>query len=214
MYIFQPDRFLLRKQVKAFSHYISGKVLDIGAGGFDRYEELLSVKEKVNMDVSAGKNVDVVGSAENIPFPDNSFDSAICTQVFEHLKNPDKAASEIYRVLRKGGFVLITVPQTNELHEEPNDYFRYTKYGIKYIFEKAGFTTEDYEQRGGYYSNIAQIKTRRLLDILDLHKRPFLGWIFGKVLSLYGRFMIWLDSVDKGTSNRKHAIGWCFVFKK
>lgn len=214
MYIFQPDRFLLRKQIEKFSSYISGRVLDIGAGEMDRYKDLFKYKEKINMDISKGKNVDVVGSADNIPFSDDSFDSVLCTQVFEHLKYPNKAASEIFRVLKKDGVVLITVPQTNELHEEPNDFFRYTKYGIRSIFEDAGFKTVIFNQRGGYYSNIAQIKTRRLMDILGLYKKPFLGRIFGKVLSLYGRFMIWLDSIDKGELNRKHTIGWCFIFRK
>jgi SAM-dependent methyltransferase len=214
MYIYQPDRFLLQKQLKAVAKYVTGKVLDVGAGHVDRYSKYMNVSNITRMDVAKGENVDVVGSADKIPFPDESFDSIICTQVFEHLQFPVQSTSEIYRVLKKGGTAVVTVPQMNELHEEPYDFFRYTNYGMKSLFENAGFETIFSEQRGGYYSMLAQIKIRRLIDLLSLYKRPIIGRILGKFLGIYGKTMVYLDSKDQTVSNRKHAIGWCFVFKK
>ena len=131
MYIFQPDRYLLDKQIRKFSHYIKGKVLDVGAGEVNRYGKYFKFDEYIKMDPRHGDKVDLVGSADNIPLDSESIDSIVCTQVFEHLENPQKSAEEIYRVLKKGGHVLLTVPQMNELHEEPYDFFRYTKFGLK-----------------------------------------------------------------------------------
>jgi len=193
---------------------LNGKLLDIGAGEADRYGKYLLVTSTIRMDLAKNDNVDIVGSADAIPFPDESFDSVLCTQVFEHLKYPQRSAKEIYRILKKGGSALVTVPQTNELHEEPNDFFRYTKYGIASIFEDAGFKVVHSDQRGGYYSNLAQIRIRRMIDVMRLYDRPFIGRVVGKAIGMYGRFMVWLDIKDQGKSNRKHAIGWCFVFKK
>lgn len=65
------------------------------------------------MDIKPGKNVDVTGQAENIPFKSETFDAVVCTQVFEHLPDPPKAANEIYRVLKKGGHCLLTALQIN-----------------------------------------------------------------------------------------------------
>ncbi len=214
MYIFQPDRYLLDKQIRKFSHYIKGKVLDVGAGEFNRYSGYFKYSEYVRMDPRHVEHADVVGSADNIPLPDESFDSVVCTQVFEHLENPQKSAEEIYRVLRKGGYVLLTVPQMNELHEEPYDFFRYTKFGLKSMFEKPGFEVVEIDQRGGYYSTMAQMRIRHAIDKYSLYKNKFLGKIFSPICKIYGRFAIWMDNLDKSVSNTKHTIGWCIVLKK
>lgn len=102
MVIFQPDRILLTKQVKSFAGHIRGKVLDIGAGGFARYQSCFRYEKYIKMDISVMKGAGIVASAESIPFKDGSFDSIICTQVFEHLQTPDRAAREIYRILKRG----------------------------------------------------------------------------------------------------------------
>lgn len=214
MYIFQPDRFLLKKQIKAVSHYVRGEVLDVGAGGNDRYSNMFKHDKYLKMDVHEGDNVDVVGSAEAIPFPEESFDSVVCTQVFEHLARPHICAKEIYRVLRKGGHVVITVPQMNELHEEPYDFFRYTKFGLEQLFGDVGFKMIECNQRGGFFTTIAQMKIRYCIDRFHLYDREFLGKIFNLFAKIYGVLVMWLDGIDKSKANTKHTIGWCIVLKK
>lgn len=215
MYIFQPDRFLLRNQVSSASRFLSGKILDVGAGETDRYGEYFPGSEIIRMDVREGANIDIVGSADNIPFPDIFFDSILCTQVFEHLPNPQKSASELFRVLKHGGYAIVTAPQMNELHDEPHDYFRYTKYGLERLFSDAGFTIVECLQRGGFYSTIAQMRIRYLFDRYRLHQRPLLGIIMAKFIAVYGRIMLWRDDGEKNSiANRRHAIGWCVVLKK
>jgi len=214
MYIFQPDRYLLKQQVKKYSHYIKGKVLDVGAGKFSRYRSLFACDKYIKMDVEKSNNIDVLGSAENIPFDNETFDSIVCTQVFEHLKVPNKAAREIHRVLKKDGYCLITVPQINELHEEPNDYFRYTNFGIAEIFQRNGFQLIKCDQRGGFFTAISQMQIRYLIDKFDLYKKSLISRIFSKLARLYGGLMIWLDKIDQSKANKKHALGWLFIFKK
>ncbi len=214
MYIFQPDRHLLAKQVSAVAHYASGKMLDVGAGQVDRYGKRFAISEHIKMDVAAGLNVDVVGSADAIPLPDESIDTVLCTQVFEHLRHPFESAREIYRVLKPGGYFIMTVPQMNELHEEPHDFFRYTRYGLESMFSETGFTVVEFSQRGGFFSMVLQIKIRYLIDLLHLYKRPFLGRVFNFCFKVEGFFAILLDRLDGSVANRKHTIGWCFVLKK
>jgi SAM-dependent methyltransferase len=50
----------------------------------------------------------------NIDFPSNYFDLIICNHVLEHIKDDDRAISEIYRVLKNGGKAILQVPYTNE----------------------------------------------------------------------------------------------------
>ena len=52
----------------------------------------------------------VVGSVLEIPFPDNTFDVVVCTEVIEHTPNPRQAVTELCRVLKPGGILILTVP--------------------------------------------------------------------------------------------------------
>jgi ubiquinone/menaquinone biosynthesis C-methylase UbiE len=155
------------------------------------------------------EGIDVAGSIYDIPFPDESFDSIVCTQVFEHLAYPWKAVKEIRRVLKKGGCVLITVPQTSPLHGEPWDYYRYTHWGLEALFED--FELIEMKRCGNYYANQAENQICYWCDTWSLHNRPIIGRIAGKLINWYGRFMIWRDS--NSVASLQHTIGWVTVFK-
>lgn len=214
MFIFKLDRYLIEQNIKKFAHYISGDVLDLGAGNYDRYGAFYQYKTLMKMDVEKSDNVDVVGIAEEIPFPAERFDSVVSTQVFEHISNPEKAAQEIYRVLKRGGTLILTVPQTNELHSEPYDYWRYTKFGLTELFERQGFTKLEMEQSGGFFTVVGHVSMRYLIDRLHLHRRLFIGAILSQVFRIAGMIALFLDRLDRSVANRKHTLGWCAVFRK
>ncbi|MDE2079448.1 MAG: class I SAM-dependent methyltransferase [Patescibacteria group bacterium] len=214
MYIYQIERALLWSQIASCAKYLTGDVLDIGGGGENRYRGLYTCKTFVSLDVDAGSDVDIVASADDIPLPDGSKDAIISTQVLEHVKYPEKCVQEMHRVLKKGGYAVITVPQWNELHDEPRDFWRYTKYGLAELFERNGFSVVEQKQRGGFFSTAGQMTIRYCMDRFALYRRPFWGKVFSRLFHAFGSLMIWLDTLDTGAANRKHAIGWCFVFQK
>lgn len=212
--LFQPDRYLLKKQVQANSHYISGVVLDAGSGDGERYKKFFKFDKYIKLDIGPNSGADILGSVENIPLESNSVDSIISTQVLEHVKNPPKAIKEFYRVLKSGGYCLVTVPQMNELHEEPNDYFRFTKYGLEEIFSNAGFKIVLIDQRGGFWTANSQMKIRYVIDLFRLNKFRLLRWIFHPFIWLNGMSSVLIDSFDKSRANCKHAIGWLIIAQK
>ncbi len=214
MYIYQIERSLLRDQVRKFAHYISGHVLDVGGGEVNRYKDLFTFNTFTVLDITAGPEVDIVASADSIPLADSSKDSIISTQMLEHVKYPEKCVQEMYRVLKPNGFALITAPQWTELHSEPFDYWRYTNYGLTELFERNGFTVVEYEQRGGFFCNAVQMSIRYFVDKFELYKHPLQGRILSSVFHFFGSLAISLDKKDSSKANRKHAIGWCFVFQK
>jgi len=85
------------------------------------------------------KKADYFYDGTTFPFQDNEFDSVITNEVFEHVFNPDNFLREIYRVLKPGGILLITVPFVWDEHEQPFDYARYSSFGLKHLLEKSGF---------------------------------------------------------------------------
>ena len=83
---------------------------------------------------------DAFASGSALPLADGAADCVLSTQVIEHVPDPWAVLREAARILRPGGALLLTAPQAQWLHEEPHDYFRYTKYGLARLAEEAGLT--------------------------------------------------------------------------
>lgn len=90
------------------------------------------------MDVVPDYNPDIVGDIHNMPFADNSLEAIICIAIFEHIENPFKAAAELYRVIKPGGYCLVQAPFLFYYHPEKgyyNDYWRFTPDALKMLFK-------------------------------------------------------------------------------
>jgi SAM-dependent methyltransferase len=152
------DRALFSRSLK----YLHGRLIDIGCGT-KPYREKLSpyVIEHIGVDhigmVHDRKNIDLLGSAYEIPTEDSSFDSALCTAVLEHLEEPEMALRECYRILKPGGVAIYSVPFIWHLHEEPRDFYRFSKYGLRYLFEKVGFEVLEIEALSGFWVTFGQL---------------------------------------------------------
>lgn len=123
----------------------AGRMLEIGSrarSGISRRDVAPSGWEYVGLDIMEGPNVDIVGDAHGMSrlLPHSSFDAAMSLSVFEHLVMPWKAALELNRVLKRGGFAFIQTHQTFPLHDEPWDFWRLSKDAWPALFNaKTGF---------------------------------------------------------------------------
>ncbi len=110
----EPD---LRAWTVAFtrSHVpAEASILDAGCGIGQMAADLGAVGVDISADyIAHARTLGVdghIGWIEHLPFPDDSFDAAICCDVFEHLRNPDICLTEIRRVVRQGGTLVVRVP--------------------------------------------------------------------------------------------------------
>lgn len=126
---------ITRKKIAIFlgKHKTDRLVLNIGAGS-NNYKEYFP--NLITLDIDAQKSPNIVADIHKMPFRDNEFALILCTEVLEHLKNPMQAIKEIQRVLKSGGKLILTTRFIFPLHVVPNDYFRYTKYGLKELFKE------------------------------------------------------------------------------
>lgn len=155
-------RGLVREAILArASVHISGRMLDVGCG-LKPYELILKpyVTEHVGLDhpetLHGLSRVDIVGSVYAMPIADETFDSVLCTEVLEHLEEPATALEECHRILRPGGYVVLTVPFMWQLHEEPRDFFRYSNHGLAYLLSRSGFEVVEVSPLGGLWTTIGQ----------------------------------------------------------
>src|SRR5215470_11662709 len=85
-------------------------VLDVG-GRLQPYRELLPNSIRYwSVDLRPSELVSAVANAESLPFPNSTFDLAICTQMLEYAPCPQQVVNEIHRVLAPGGTLLLSAP--------------------------------------------------------------------------------------------------------
>jgi SAM-dependent methyltransferase len=156
-----------RELARCVARYVRGGLLDIGCGT-KPYARMVApyVSSHVGIDHKDtphdSSRIDRVGSAYAMPAADEEFDSAICTAVLEHLEEPKAALGECFRVLKPGGYAIYSVPFIWHVHEEPRDFFRYSRYGLKYLFEKAGFEIVEIRALSGFWVTFGQLFTYNL----------------------------------------------------
>ena len=125
---------------------LTGEVLDVGCGR-KPYRAFVPAVRYVGLDIDSPVTralgaADVLYDGRRFPLPDASFDGVLCSQVFEHVFNPEEFLGEIRRVLRPGGCLVLTVPFVWDEHEQPHDFARYSSFGLKALLERNGFEVE------------------------------------------------------------------------
>jgi FkbM family methyltransferase len=101
--------------------------------------------------------LDIISDITTIPEPDHSFDAIMCIEVFEHLPDPIAAIREFSRLLKNGGFLILTAPFCSLTHFAP---YHYSSGFNRYFYEKhlteSGFKIISIEENGNFFEFLAQ----------------------------------------------------------
>lgn len=183
------DRYLVRTSIKNALDWslpvLKGILLDAGCGKMPYKDYILknsTVSEYVGLDIETAivydeeVTPDFTWDGKTMPFERNSFDSCIATEVLEHCPEPELFLREVNRVLKPGGILFFTVPFLWNLHEVPNDEYRYTPFALERHLRTSGFTEIKIEATGGWHASMAQMMglwVRR--SPMSARKRKFLS---------------------------------------
>lgn len=192
--------------------YAKGNFLDCGCGSvpyYSIYKPLVSDITCVDWSFSLhGTNhvdleVDLNGT---IPIDENTFDSAILTDVLEHIHNPGLLVSELNRILKPEGVLILAVPFFYWIHESPHDYHRYTKYALMQYMEKNGLEILRLEAYGGFLDVIFDLLNKTIF------RQTFIARLFVK-FGLFSRRLFFLKKLNK-KSEGHFPLGYILVARK
>ncbi len=193
-------RVRIDKAVEESAALAHGVLLDVGCG-VKPFEKLFEshVEKYLGLEYSPesgyrGNKADFCGDAGYLPLPDKSVDTILCTEVMEHLPDPERAIKEFERVLRPGGTVITTAPFFYPIHDA-YDFFRYSPDGLKVMMERAGLRVDTVKPLSGtavtlaamfnaYWFDIGFMWTKWLYPI-GLVLRPLL-WLLCLIVNITG----------------------------
>jgi SAM-dependent methyltransferase len=169
----------LARLIGRAARHASGRLLDVGCGdkrfahyfaGFvDRYVAL----DYPTTFLGKEDNVDVFGTALDLPFKDEYFDTVVSFEVLEHVTDSRRMLTEIRRVLKPGGALILTTPFLWGEHCQPHDYFRFTVYGLRSLLMETGFEIREQRRANGFWTFWGQRFCYYLWPVFGRH----LGWM-------------------------------------
>ncbi len=140
------NRNSIRKFLKNSLNRIQGLLLEVGCGEKE-FTDILAphISEYVGLEHPAARETqgqltarpEVYGTALNLPFPDETFDTVLCICLLEHVSDPIAVLRECRRVLKPGGYILTSTPLAERVHCAPYDFYRFTPYGLQYVAKQA-----------------------------------------------------------------------------
>ena len=150
-----------------------GRVLDVGAGEAPWRDLMPLGVDYVGVDADLSgefgmrrqSNI-IYYDGKKLPYEDCSFDYVLCTEVLEHVPDPFAFLTDLQRVLRQGGTLILTVPWSARLHHLPYDYGRFTRFGLAALLNATRFTSVTIEERGSDIAVVANKLTVLLIRLL------------------------------------------------
>jgi SAM-dependent methyltransferase len=152
-----------------FLPQLRGEVLDVGCGR-KPYRHLVAASRYVGVDIDSPVTralgaADLFYDGSRLPFPDASFDAVLCSQVLEHVFTPEAFLAEIHRVLRPGGVLLLATPFAWDEHEQPQDFGRYSSFGLRTLLERNGLGVEAQRKTCADFRAVVQLASGALYKV-------------------------------------------------
>jgi SAM-dependent methyltransferase len=199
-----PVRDLIDSEVKRAADRLQDgqTILDAGAGEA-RHKAYFKRGHYIALDAGYGDSawdyskLDICGDLAKIPLRNSSVDCVLCMVVLEHTRNPREVLIEFARILKPGGTLIMVVPFLWEEHQIPHDYFRFTRYGVRCLFESAPFRLDRVNPIGGFFWLCA----RRSIGFLSFFQGGW-RWLLFAVLAPFLGFLLplilyFMDRLDK-----------------
>lgn len=112
-----------------------GSLQVVGQEGFADLRPIFAGREYVGCDMRAGPGVDRLLDLHHLDLPDGSVGTALLMDTLEHVEFPRQALSEVHRVLKPDGILVLSSVMAFPIHDHPHDYWRYTPEGFNSLLK-------------------------------------------------------------------------------
>lgn len=212
-----PLEYAIRDFVRSAADEAPEVVVDAGAGE-SRFHDFFRRSRYVGIDRGIGDSgwdyagLDAVADLAWMPVRSGSADLVLNTQVLEHVPDPRRAIEEMSRMLRPGGRLFLTAPQGWPEHQQPHDFFRFTRFSLESLLRDAGFSRWEIEPMGGYFHylghRLTYIPKTAFFDRRGLRRAllfPFELVTMGVFCCLMPLLCYYLDRLD---AKREFTLGY------
>ncbi len=212
----EPAFYTVSILKRVLPKYCSGLAVDVGAGsgkyvgligryasqyiGFDN----LSSRRQFGMQLPP--HISFVGNVMSIPIKGAVADSVICSQVIEHVPEPHQLAAELARICKPGGYIFLATGWMAPYHQEPFDYFRFSKDAFHHLFESNGIEMVELIPNGGLCTFFIWVPLR-LIELKSKRLRRKLG-------KLFRPFELLAEWIDSKIDTSEHSIGYFAIGRK
>lgn len=156
-------RMMLDKDLEESKRYMKGLVLDLG-GGRKRGNFKETDANWIVIDIEKNFIPDVLADVHHLPFKNNVFNCIKCTELLEHIQNPDVFIKEITRVLKPSGNLILSSPFNFNIHSDPYDFQRFTGYKLKRMLED-NFEIKMIKKQGLYFTVLGDMLKRAAINM-------------------------------------------------
>jgi ubiquinone/menaquinone biosynthesis C-methylase UbiE len=189
-------------------------ILDAGAGE-SQFKKFCSHLKYISQDfgqyegngdigLQTGKwdntKLDIISDITSIPLEDHSVDAIMCTEVFEHIPNPVLAMQEFKRLIKPGGYLIITAPFASLTHFAPYHFASgLSRFFYEHHLPLNDFNIVDLDLNGNFFEFVAQ-ELRRIPSVANKYASKKINFLERKLISLNLRLLQKLTNKDKGSS--------------
>jgi SAM-dependent methyltransferase len=217
-----------------------GQLLDVGCGQkpyerifrpyVDSYVGVEFQETFTRTNSSKTGQPDFVYDGKTLPFASKSYDTVLSIQVLEHTPTPGPLIVEMSRVMKDDGLLILTAPFSFRLHEEPDDYFRYSPHALRRLCADAGLSVTHMEPRGGLFSVIGhKLNSYLALNVAHIdavaqalgklgHEqssdRSLRWWTLPWVAPAMGAIALGARALDRVLPDPTETLGFCLVAER
>lgn len=204
-----PLEFALQDFMTAAAGEGHATVIDAGAGE-SRFRHLFNRSRYIAVDLGIGDGawdyggLDLRADLAWLPFRSGAADAVVNTQVLEHVPDPQRVLGEFSRVLRPGGILYLTAPQGWHEHQQPHDFYRFTRFALDRLLKEAGFRQREITPMGGYFHYLGHRLTFIPKVLFQDRTGPGRWLLFPLELAALALFCLiapvlctWLDRLDR-----------------